>query len=101
MAKNKYTSDNEVNGFIDEFLDEVAEELRDVMSNTVHVDTGNLRDSITVEKQEMSRTVGVDADKLESDNRNKSGYDYSNPYYYGHHSWPGHKFLEESMNRLK
>lgn len=84
-------------------VEKIADELKEAMKNTVHVRTGNLRDSITVEKtKDGDYTVGVDADKLENDNRNKNGYDYSLPYYYGRHnsSWVGHKFLEIALNEV-
>lgn len=90
----------DIQELIDDGLKEIADELQDAMKNTVHVKTGNLRDSITTEKVEDGYTVGVDADKLESDSRNKSGYDYSKPYYYGHGTWAGHKFLEIAVNAV-
>lgn len=102
----KKTGWSELDDIIDDELDKYAEDVQTTMQSIVHVKTGNLRDSITVETPEgtqMERTVGVDADKLESDNRNKSSYDYSLPYYYGNRktSWTGHKFLEETMNAVK
>lgn len=92
--------DADIQAVVDAGLKEIAEELEGVMKNTVHVRTGALRDSITVEKTEDGFTVGVDADKLEGDNRNKSGVDYSKFYYGGQRSWAGHKFLEEAMNAV-
>lgn len=88
---------------IDSEVKDIANELKDTMKGVVHVKTGNLRDSITVEKdKDGDYTVGVDADKLQSDSRNKNGYDYSLPYYYGRHnsSWVGHKFLEIALNEV-
>lgn len=92
--------DADIQALVDDGLKEVAEELESVMKNTVHVRTGSLRDSITTEKVEDGYTVGVDADKLEGDGRNKSGVDYSKYYYGGQRSWPGHKFLEIAMNAV-
>ena len=80
----KKTGWSELDDIIDDELDKYAEDVQTTMQSIVHVKTGNLPDSITMENPEgtqMERTVGVDADKLESDNRNKSSYDYSLPYY--------------------
>ena len=95
--------DDDLKEMIESGLKEEADNLKNVMKVIVHVRTGNLRDSITTEKSDdMEFTVGVDADKLESDSRNKNGYDYSLPYYYGRRnsSWVGHKFLEEAINSV-
>ena len=95
--------DDDLKEMIESGLKEEADNLKNVMKGIVHVRTGNLRDSITTEKSgDMEFTVGVDADKLESDSRNKNGYDYSLPYYYGrmNSSWVGHKFLEEATNSV-
>lgn len=92
--------DADIQSLVDDELKKVAEELESVMKNTVHVRTGALQDSITTEKVEDGYTVGVDADQLEGDGRNKSGVDYSKYYYGGQRSWPGHKFLEIAMNAV-
>lgn len=92
--------DADIQALVDDELKKVAEELESVMKNTVHVRTGALQDSITTEKVENGYTVGVDADQLERDGRNKSGVDYSKYYYGGQRSWPGHKFLEIAMNAV-
>lgn len=92
--------DADIQALVDDELKKVAEELESVMKSTVHVRTGALQDSITTEKVEDGYTVGVDADQLEGDGRNKSGVDYSKYYYGGQRSWPGHKFLEIAMNAV-
>lgn len=92
--------DADIQALVDDELKKVAEELESVMKNTVHVRTGALQDSITTEKVEDGYTVGVDADQLEGDGRNKSGVDYSKYYYGGQRSWSGHKFLEIAMNAV-
>ena len=94
---------SDIRELIEPELKDIANELKETMQGVVHVKTGNLRDSITVEKdKEGDYSVGVDADKLERDNRNKNGYDYSLPYYYGRHnsSWVGHKFLDIALNEV-
>ena len=102
----KTTGGSELDDIIDDELDKYADDVKTTMQSIVHIKTGNLRDSITVETPEgtqMERTVGVDADKLESDNRNKSSYDYSLPYYYGTRktSCTAHTFFDETMNAAK
>lgn len=96
---------DELDKMIAEEVTKTANELKDAMQGIVHVRTGNLRDSITVEPgdSEKEKYVGVDADQLESDSRNPNGFDYSTVYYYGRRdgSWVGHKFLEEAMNSIK
>lgn len=89
--------DEEIQGWIDEEVENLADDLLKEMKDTVHVDTGNLRDSLTKEKLEVGYSVGVDGNLVER----KNGFDYSVPYYYGKGTWAGHKFLEESMNRVK
>lgn len=92
--------DADIQALIDDGLEEEATKLETVMKNTVHVRSGALRDSITKEKIGDDWYVGVDADQLEGDSRNKSGVDYSKYYYGGQRSWAGHKFLEEAMNAV-
>lgn len=94
---------SDIEELIAQDVKEIANELKETMQGVVHVKTGNLRDSITVEKgKDGIYSVGVDADKLESDKRNKNGYDYSLPYYYGRHNstWVGHKFLDIALNEV-
>lgn len=91
---------DDIQALVDDGLKEIAEELETAMKNTVNVRTGALRDSIDMEKVEDGYEVGVNIDTLKGDSRNKSGYDYSKPYYYGHGSWGGHKFLEIAMNAV-
>lgn len=92
--------DADIQALIDDGLEEEATKLETVMKNTVHVRSGALRDSITKEKIGDDWYVGVDADQLEGDSRNKSGVDYSKFYYGGQRSWAGRKFLEEAMNAV-
>lgn len=99
----KGVNDPEVQGWIDEAVDEYATDLQDTMKRIVHVVTGNLRDSITKEKVGKSIDVGVDADKLIAGSDAKDGFDYSIVYYHGRNGskWAGHKFLEQAMNEVK
>lgn len=99
VSKHKSFKDDDLQSWLDQELDNYAEELKDAMQGTVHVVTGNLRDSITVEKKKAHRTVGVDADRV----KRKTGEDYSIPYYYEYARGEpnGHKFLEEAMNKVR
>lgn len=73
------------------FLQTVEREFRNyvktmytLLREEVHVDSGALYDSILIEwKSRGHAVVGVDVDKLKSDNRNIGRLDYSLPYYYG------------------
>lgn len=99
----KGVNDPEVQGWIDEAVEEYATDLQETMKNIVHVDTGNLRDSITKEKVGKSIDVGVDADKLIAGSDAQDGFDYSVVYYHGSNKtkWNGHKFLEQAMNEVR
>lgn len=92
--------DADIQALVDDELKKVATELETAMKHSVAVRTGALRDSIDKEKVDGGYEVGVNIDKLKGDSRNKSGYDYSQPYYYGHGKWRGRKFLEIAMNAV-
>lgn len=81
--------------FIDEFeqivkedVKERVEELESYIIDECPVDTGAMMDSIQTEKKsDFVYLVGVDADMLANDQRNKRGIDYS-PFVYNGVSRP-------------
>ena len=68
--------------FVEEDFKKRAQELEDYIIVECPVDTGAMRDSIHSERiATYEYLIGVDADQLASDNRNKANIDYS-PFVY-------------------
>lgn len=97
MAKRySRTGDSQVDSWIEKELQYTANRLHAVMTSSpyhygVGVDTGALRDSITIEKKGDDYYVGVDEDLLVNDPRNERGRNYAKY----HHSY--YDFLDVAV----
>lgn len=101
MARKKSrTGDSIIDSWIEDELDSTARELQQAMKITVGVDTGALRDSITIEERNGDRYVGVDSDLLITDPRNERGRDYTKYHHDGTFRNRANPFLDIAMNMV-
>lgn len=92
------TGDSFIDGLIEQEEEAVAQELKQAIQGYVGVDTGALRDSITIEKESDSISVGVDEDALVADSRNYRARNYARFHHDGTIRTRANPFLDKALN---
>lgn len=100
MGRYKRTGDSLIDSWIEEEVEEVAKELQEAIKVTVGVDTGALKDSITIEDHGDDKYVGVDEDLLVTDPRNERGKNYAKFHHDGTIRNKANPFLDIAMNMV-
>lgn len=100
MVRRRRTGDAEIDSWIEEEMQTVAKELELAVKNNIHVITGALRDSVTIEESGEDFYVGVDEDLLITDPRNPRGRNYAVYHHDGTYKTPANPFLDKAINEV-
>ena len=100
MVRRRRTGDAEIASWIEEEMHTVVQELKVAIENNIHVDTGALRDSVTVEESGEDFYVGIDEDLLVTDPRNTRGRNYAGYHHDGTYKTPANPFLDKANNEV-
>ena len=96
MVRRRRTGDAEIDAWIEEEMRTVVQELKVAVENNIHVDTGALRDSVTVEESGEDFYV----DLLVTDPRNPRGRNYARYHHDGTYKTPANPFLDKAINEV-